>query len=154
MTLSTFLEPLFKVRKERSWSCFPLRENHQSCNGRVVKFLLPALKFRPELAHTAYRTAQDTLHWTLTNICGSILLGFWHLFLLFLKCAPLRRVRHMILGYSTQTYNSKLFQAHTGGVYNKPNSRICLKQEKPHKPQSLRPKKMGRSKALVCDSDS
>lgn len=60
----------------------------------------------------------------------------------------------MILGYTTQTYNSKLFQAHTGGVYNKANSRICLKQEKPHKPQSLQPKKMGRSKALVCASDA
>lgn len=60
----------------------------------------------------------------------------------------------MILRYSTLTYNFKLFQAHIGGVYNKANARICLKQEKVHKPQSLQPKKMGRSKALVCDSDS
>lgn len=60
----------------------------------------------------------------------------------------------MLLGYSKLTHNSKLSQAHTGGVYNKANARICLKQGKPYKSRSLQPKKLGRSKALVCDSDS
>lgn len=59
----------------------------------------------------------------------------------------------MILWYSKLAYNSKLFQARTGGVYNKANARMYLKQGKPHKPRSCQPK-MGGSKALVCDSDS
>ena len=59
----------------------------------------------------------------------------------------------MILGHSKLAYNSKLFHAHTGGVYDKANARLYLKQGKPHKPRSPQPK-MGRSKALVCDSDS
>lgn len=34
----------------------------------------------------------------------------------------------MILWYSKLAYNSKLFQARTGGVYNKANARMYLKQ--------------------------